>query len=215
MARDRTTQQSPHWKSSERFRTLFPAVDLDPDVLYVDKGDVLTSAGEASGVDLCLHMIRSDHGAAVANQVARTTVVPPHRDGGQAQFIPRPVSEAQASTTRTARAWALRHLNRSLSLRDLANQEAMSVGTFTRRFRDEVGVSPVQWLTQQRIERARQPLEETDRTIDRVATDSGFGTAASLRQHLHTALGVSPSSYREVAHCQCRSVIAGREARVA
>jgi transcriptional regulator GlxA family with amidase domain len=185
-----------HWMSAEHFRTLFPDVDLDPDVLYTDDGNVLTSAGEASGIDLCLHMIRRDHGAAVANDVARRTVVPPHRDGGQAQFIPRPVPEPGLASTSRARSWAMERLDRPLTLRELAAQEAMSVRTFTRRFREEVGLTPVQWLTQQRIERARQLLEETDLSIDHVAADSGFGTAASLRQHLRTAIGVSPRAYR-------------------
>lgn len=185
-----------HWKSADHFRSLFPGVDLDPNVLYADEGDVLTSAGEAAGIDLCLHMIRCDHGAAVANAVARSTVVPPHRDGGQAQFIPQPVPEPRTSSTATARAWALEHLDQPLSLRALAACESMSVRTFTRRFRAETGISPVQWLTQQRIQRARQLLEETDLTIDRIAEDAGFGTATSLRQHLHAAIGVSPSAYR-------------------
>ncbi|MET8676293.1 helix-turn-helix domain-containing protein [Streptomyces sp. NPDC004647] len=185
-----------HWKSSEHFRELYPAVDLDPDVLYADEGDVLTSAGEAAGIDLCLHMIRGDHGAAVAGDVARRTVVPPHREGGQAQFIQRPVAEPRSSSTGTARAWALAHLDRPLSLRELAAQESMSLRTFSRRFREEVGITPVQWLTQRRIERALQLLEKTDHPVDRIAADAGFGTAASLRQHLQTALGVSPSAYR-------------------
>ncbi|MER7400428.1 helix-turn-helix domain-containing protein [Streptomyces sp. NPDC000151] len=185
-----------HWRSTEDFRRLFPAVCVDPDVLYTEDGNVLTSAGVASGVDLCLHMVRSDHGAAVANDVARSTVVPPHREGGQAQYIRRPVPERQFSTTAKARAWALEQLHRPLSLRELAARESMSVRTFTRRFREEAGISPLQWLTQQRIERARQLLEETDLSVDRVAADAGFGTAASLRQHLQMALGVSPSQYR-------------------
>ncbi|NYE47619.1 transcriptional regulator GlxA family with amidase domain [Spinactinospora alkalitolerans] len=185
-----------HWRSAARFCELYPAVDLDPDVLYTDDGDILTSAGVASGIDLCLHMIRSDHGAAVANEVARGTVVSPHRDGGQAQFIRRPVPEPRVSSTGAAREWALERLDRPLTLRELAAREAMSVRTFTRRFREEVGVSPLQWLTRQRIERARQLLEETDLPVDRIAAQAGFGTAASLRQHLQTALGVSPSAYR-------------------
>ncbi|WP_163513178.1 GlxA family transcriptional regulator [Fodinicola acaciae] len=185
-----------HWRSAREFQRLYPAVRLDPDVLYTDDGDILTSAGVASGIDLCLHMIRADFGAAVANEVARGTVVPPHRDGGQAQYIRRPVPEPQISSTGKARGWALKHLHRPVTLRELAAQESMSVRTFTRRFREEVGVSPVQWLTQQRIERARQLLEETDLSVDRIAADAGFGTAASLRQHLQTALGVSPSAYR-------------------
>jgi transcriptional regulator GlxA family with amidase domain len=185
-----------HWKSAEHFTRLYPAVRLDPDVLYTDDGGVLTSAGEAAGIDLCLHMIRSDHGAAVAGDLARRTVVPPHREGGQAQFIQRPVAEPRLSSTGKARAWALEHLDRPVSLRQLAARESMSVRTFSRRFREEVGLTPVQWLTQQRIERARQLLEETDRPVDRIAADAGFGTAASLRQHLQAALGVSPSAYR-------------------
>ncbi|NSC22307.1 helix-turn-helix domain-containing protein [Streptomyces albus subsp. chlorinus] len=185
-----------HWMSTDDFRALYPRVRLDPDVLYVDEGAVLTSAGEAAGIDLCLHMVREDHGAAVANEVARRTVVPPHRDGGQAQFIRRPVPEPRVSSTGTARAWALDHLDRPLTLRELAARESMSVRTFTRRFREEVGMTPLRWLTQQRIERARHLLEETDAPVERIAADAGFGTASSLRQHFHAALGVSPRAYR-------------------
>ncbi|MYY00945.1 helix-turn-helix domain-containing protein [Streptomyces sp. ATexAB-D23] len=185
-----------HWSSADHFQQLFPAVRVDPDVLFIDDGDVLTSAGVAAGIDLCLHMVRRDHGTAVANDVARRTVVPPHRDGGQAQYIQRPVPDTQFATTTTARAWALGRLERPIQLRDMAQQESMSVRTFTRRFREEVGVSPVQWLTQQRVELARRLLESTDLSIDQVARDAGFGTPTSLRQHLQTALGVSPTVYR-------------------
>lgn len=185
-----------HWKSASLFRSLFPKVRLDEDVLYVDEGEVLTSAGEASGIDLCLHMIRCDHGASVANEVARGTVVPPHRDGGQAQFIRRPVAEPALSSTAKARAWALAHLDRPLTLRELAARESMSVRNFTRRFRDETGMSPAQWLTQRRLERARELLEESDLPVDRVAEEAGFGTAGSLRLRLHACLGVSPTAYR-------------------
>lgn len=185
-----------HWRSADEFRALYPAVRLDPDVLYVDEGDILTSAGEAAGIDLCLHMIRRDHGAAVANAVARRTVVPPHRDGGQAQFIPRPVPDPERSSTGTARAWALHHLERPITLGELAERESMSVRTFSRRFRRETGQTPVQWLTRQRIDLARQLLEETELSVDRVAADAGFGTGASLRQHMRAAIGVSPRAYR-------------------
>uniref|UniRef100_A0AAU2VPW9 Helix-turn-helix domain-containing protein n=1 Tax=Streptomyces sp. NBC_00008 TaxID=2903610 RepID=A0AAU2VPW9_9ACTN len=185
-----------HWSSADHFQALFPAVRVDPDVLFIDDGDVLTSAGVAAGIDLCLHIVRRDHGTAVANDVARRTVVPPHRDGGQAQYIQRPVPDAQLSGTTTARAWALGRLERPILLRDMAQQESMSVRTFTRRFREEVGISPVQWLTHQRVERARQLLESTDLSIDQVARDAGFGTPTSLRQHLQAALGVSPTGYR-------------------
>ncbi|MDT8909505.1 helix-turn-helix domain-containing protein [Amycolatopsis sp. PS_44_ISF1] len=193
-----------HWRSADEFRQQYPRVRLDPDVLYTEDGDVFTSAGVASGIDLCLHLIRRDFGAAVANEVARGTVcrrtgtvgVSPHREGGQAQFIRRPVAAPRPSSTGAARAWALEHLHRPLTLRELAARESMSTRTFTRRFRDEVGVSALQWLTQQRVSRAQQLLEETDRPIDRIAAECGFGTAASLRQHLQSAIGVSPSAYR-------------------
>jgi transcriptional regulator GlxA family with amidase domain len=185
-----------HWADAERFQRLFPRIEVDADVLFIDDGDVLTSAGVAAGIDLCLHMVRRDHGTAIANEVARRTVVPPHRDGGQAQYIHRPVPDPQQASTTTARAWALARLHEPIQLRDMADQEAMSVRTFTRRFREEVGVSPGQWLTQQRVERARHLLESTGLSIDQVARDAGFGTAQSMRQHLQAALGVTPTTYR-------------------
>ncbi|MFI2434389.1 GlxA family transcriptional regulator [Streptomyces sp. NPDC018693] len=185
-----------HWADAERLQRLFPKIDVDPDVLFIDDGDVLTSAGVAAGLDLCLHIVRRDHGTAVANEVARRTVVPPHRDGGQAQYIERPVPDPQQSSTTAARAWALGRLHEPIQLRDMAAQESMSVRTFTRRFREEAGVSPGQWLTQQRVERARHLLESTDLSVDQVARTAGFGTAQSMRQHLQTALGVTPTAYR-------------------
>ncbi|MFI9341431.1 GlxA family transcriptional regulator [Streptomyces sp. NPDC052773] len=185
-----------HWADAERLQRMFPKVKVDADVLFIDDGDVLTSAGVAAGIDLCLHIVRRDHGTAVANDVARRTVVPPHRDGGQAQYIQRPVPDPQQATTTTARAWALGRLHEPIQLRDMAEQEAMSVRTFTRRFREETGVSPGQWLTQQRVERARYLLESTDLSVDQVARDAGFGTAQSMRQHLQAALGVTPTAYR-------------------
>src|SRR5690606_15663124 len=185
-----------HWADAERFQRLFPRVKVDPDVLFIDDGDILTSAGVAAGIDLCLHMLRSDHGAAVANDVARRTVVPAHRDGGQAPYIQRPVPDPQQASTTAARAWALGRLHEPIQLRDMAARESMSVRTFTRRFREEVGVSPGQWLTQQRVERARHLLETTDLSVDQVARDAGFGTAQSMRQHLQAALGVTPTAYR-------------------
>ena len=195
-----------HWSSADHFQQLFPQVRVDPDVLFIDDGDVLTSAGVAAGIDLCLHIVRRDHGTAVANDVARRTVVPPHRDGGQAQYIQRPVPEAQFATTTSARAWALGRLDRPILLRDMAQQQSMSVRTFTRRFREEVGISPGQWLTRQRVERARGLLEATDLSIDQVAREAGFGTATSLRQHVQAALGVSPTVYRRTF----RAGVAGR-----
>ncbi|MDT0614271.1 GlxA family transcriptional regulator [Streptomyces lancefieldiae] len=185
-----------HWASAEHFQRLFPKVRVDADVLFIDDGDVLTSAGVAAGIDLCVHIVRRDHGTAVANEVARRTVVPPHRDGGQAQYIERPVPDPQQSSTTNARAWALARLREPIQLRDMAAQESMSVRTFTRRFREEVGISPGQWLTQQRVERARHLLESSGLSIDQVAHEAGFGTAQSMRQHLQAALGVTPTAYR-------------------
>src|SRR5262245_1701073 len=185
-----------HWLHAEHFQHVFPRVRVNPDVLFVDDGDVLTSAGAAAGVDLCLHMVRRDHGSAVANLVARRCVVPPWRDGGQAQYVQQAVREPAEATTAAARAWALTRLDHPLGLDDLATRAGMSRRTFTRRFRDEVGLSPGQWLTRQRVELARDLLETTDLPADAVATRAGFGTAAALRHHLRAALGTSPMTYR-------------------
>ncbi|MFG2501807.1 GlxA family transcriptional regulator [Streptomyces sp. NPDC048441] len=185
-----------HWASAEHFQRLFPQIRVDADVLFIDDGDVLTSAGVAAGIDLCLHVVRRDHGSAVTNELARRTVVPPHRDGGQAQYIHRPVPDPQLATTTSARAWALGRLHEPIQLRDMADHESMSVRTFTRRFREEVGISPGQWLSQQRVERARHLLESSDLSVDQVARDAGFGTPQSMRQHLQAALGVTPTAYR-------------------
>ncbi|WP_343246107.1 helix-turn-helix domain-containing protein [Streptomyces sp. SID5785] len=185
-----------HWLSADRFARTFPQVTVDADVLYVDEGPVLTSAGEAAGIDLCLHMIRTDHGAGVAADVARRTVVPPHREGGQAQYIRRPVEAPDLASTSGSRAWALRHLGEPLTLARLAARDAMSVRTYSRRFREETGLTPITWLNRQRVDRARQLLERTEHTVDRVAAEVGFGTGASLRQHFQSVLGVAPGAYR-------------------
>jgi transcriptional regulator GlxA family with amidase domain len=185
-----------HWYHAERFRELYPTVKLDPDVLFVDDGDVLTSAGVAAGLDLCLHIIRADHGAEIANRAARRCVVPPWRDGGQAQYIERPVPAAGAAGTAPTRAWALDRLGDPLTLGAMAEHARMSVRTFTRRFREETGVSPARWLLGHRTERARTLLETTDLGVDQVARRAGFGTAAALRAQFQAALGVSPAAYR-------------------
>ncbi|MBM7786281.1 GlxA family transcriptional regulator [Tenggerimyces flavus] len=185
-----------HWIHAERFRRFYPRVKLNPDVLFVDDGDVLTSAGIGAGIDLCLHVVRTDHGSDVANRTARRAVVPPWRDGGQSQFIERPLPELANATTQSTRAWMLNRLGDRLDLATMAGHARMSIRTFTRRFRDETGVSPGEWLARQRIERARHLLESTDLPVDRVARDAGFGTATSLRQHLHATLGVAPLTYR-------------------
>ncbi|MFF0411789.1 GlxA family transcriptional regulator [Kitasatospora sp. NPDC004745] len=186
-----------HWRYTRRFAELFPQVLLDPDVLYTDDGDVLTSGGVAAGVDLCLHVVRRDHGSAVANAVARNCLVPPWREGGQKQYVEAPSPlESTGQGTAAVRAWALERLDQPLALSRLADRAGMSVRTFTRRFREETGSSPGQWLTVQRTERARQLLERTDLTVDQIARESGFGTAASLRLQLRGRLDVAPSAYR-------------------
>ncbi|MFF4394254.1 GlxA family transcriptional regulator [Streptomyces sp. NPDC001480] len=185
-----------HWQVADGFRRLFPRVTLDPDVLFVEDGRFLTSAGAASGVDICLHLVRSDHGSELANTVARRCVVPPFRDGGQAQYIEQPVPDSGAASTAATRAWALERLGEPLTLAELAGHARMSLRTFARRFGDEVGLSPGRWLIQQRVVRARHLLESSDLSVDQIAGEVGFATGASLRQHLHAAIGVSPQAYR-------------------
>lgn len=185
-----------HWNLADHFRTAFPRVRVDPDVLYVDDDGVLTSAGASAGIDLCLHLIRADHGSEVANTVARRCVVPPWREGGQAQFIEQPMPPSSSAGTADARQWALEHLDLPLTMADLAERARMSHRTFARRFRDEVGTSPGRWLIQQRVFRARELLESTDLSVDRIASEVGFATGASLRQHMHEAIGVAPLAYR-------------------
>lgn len=186
-----------HWRHTGRFRALYPRVLLDPNVLFIDDGDVLTSAGVAAGIDLCLHVIRRDHGGGVANRAARRCVTPPFREGGQAQYIERPLSDPHDTTTGPTRTWMLGRLDEPVDLAELAAHANMSVRTFTRKFRDETGLSPARWLARQRVEHARHLLETTDLTVDEVARRSGFGTAVSFRQHLHAAVGVAPVAYRQ------------------
>ncbi|EAQ00286.1 putative AraC-family transcriptional regulator [Janibacter sp. HTCC2649] len=197
-----------HWQNTEDFARLFPQVDLDEDVLFVDDGDVLTSAGLSAGVDLCLHLIRRDHGATVANEVARYCVVPPWRDGGQAQFIDRPVPVMDDASTSSTRAWAMAHLDADLSVPDLARRARMSERTFARRFRHETGLTPAAWVTQQRVRHAQHLLETTDLTVDVIATRAGLGTGASLRKHCAATLGVSPQAYRRTFRGATESRIA-------
>jgi transcriptional regulator GlxA family with amidase domain len=186
-----------HWRSADDFRRLFPHIELDPMVLFTDCHNVLTSAGVASGLDLCMHMIRSDFGSAVANEVARGTVTPPHRGGGQAQYIPRLVPEPSVAATGDARAWALERLDEPIALSDMAAVSAVSTRTLTRRFREETGLSPMQWLGEQRLHRARELLEQTDLSVERIAAASGLGSGTSLRQHFQSAMGVTPTAYRD------------------
>lgn len=185
-----------HWQYADDLRRLYPHVEVDVDVLFTDDGDLVSSAGVAAGIDVCLHLIRRDHGVAVANRAARHCVVPPWREGGQAQFIDRPVPAAATDSTAAAREWALTHLDQPLDVGTLAARAAMSLRTFNRRFREETGRSPGAWITEQRVAHARHLLEVTDEPVDVVARQAGLGTGASLRQHFRADLGTSPAAYR-------------------
>jgi AraC family transcriptional activator FtrA len=185
-----------HWRYAAALRAAHPAIEVDESVLYVDDGALLTSAGSAAGLDLCLHVVRRDHGASVANAVARRLVLAPHREGGQAQFIERPVAAPQDDRLRQAMDWALRHLDRRITVADLAARAFMSPRTFGRRFTEAVGQTPQSWLTAQRVQAALPLLERTDLPVEQIALHAGFGDAAALRKHFRRSLGVTPTQYR-------------------
>ncbi|BCJ37829.1 AraC family transcriptional regulator [Actinocatenispora thailandica] len=185
-----------HWAHTAALAARHPRVTVDPDVLYVDNGSVLTSAGKAAAMDLCLHLVRLDHGSAVANAVARRLVVPPHRDGGQAQFVTAPVPASDAVPLAGLFDWALARLDRPLTVTDLARRASMSPRNLGRHFRAATGTTPLQWLLSQRIRRAQELLERTDDGIDAIAAATGMGTAATLRRHFHRTVGVPPDTYR-------------------
>ncbi|KAF1720901.1 GlxA family transcriptional regulator [Pseudoxanthomonas wuyuanensis] len=184
------------WLRADELRSRFPAIEVRPDVLFVEDGSIVTSAGVAAGIDLCLHLVMRDYGAAVANEVARMTVVAPVRAGGQAQFIPRPASQQRGDSLAPLREWACRHLDRPISLAELARRAHLSERTLTRKFRAETGTSPLQWLLQQRLGRARELLETTALPMERIAESCGLGSADSLRQHFAGRIGIAPAAYR-------------------
>jgi transcriptional regulator GlxA family with amidase domain len=186
-----------HWAHADEFAARFPAVKLDPGVLYVDEGNILTSAGTAAGIDLCLHVVRMDFGADVANAVARRMVVPPHRDGGQAQYVDDPMPDGPgADLFGDTMAWLQEHLAESITVEDLARRSAMSPRTFARRFRATAGTTPMQWVLRQRVLLAQRLLETTDEPVDRIAELAGFGSPAGLRQHFNRMVRTSPTAYR-------------------
>ena len=186
-----------HWAATGLLAAHFPAATVVDDVLYVDDGDVLTSAGLASGLDLALHLVRRDHGAAAAAELARWNVVAPHREGAQAQFISTAVPDTGESTLAATCRWALTHLERPLELADLAAHAQLSERSLLRHFRAEIGTSPRQWLLRARLDRARELLETTTLPIEDIARRAGFPTAAALRSRFTTTLGASPSAYRK------------------
>jgi transcriptional regulator GlxA family with amidase domain len=191
-----------HWRATDRLAQKHPAVTVDPDVLYVDQGQVLTSAGASAGLDLCLHVIRRDHGATAANAAARLAVAAPHRTGGQSQYIKRSIPGTSGQSLARTREWALSHLGEPLPVRRLARHAALSERTFARRFVEETGGPPAQWLLTARIDLAKQLLESADHSIEEVARRVGLGTAANLRARFHKATGTSPSSYRQTFNRQ-------------
>jgi transcriptional regulator GlxA family with amidase domain len=189
-----------HWAAADLFRTRFPAIDLDPDSLYVDEGRILTSAGASAGVDLCLYMVQRDHGAAAAADAAKLAVAPLHRSGGQAQFIVRNQRPANVIGERTqlddVLAWIEQNAHRELTLSDIADHAAMSVRTLNRRFQAETGQTPMQWVNGVRIRHAQELLERTSRGVERIGRDVGFTSAANFREQFRKLSGVAPQSYR-------------------
>lgn len=185
-----------HWRYGDRFMALFPKVTFVPDVLYIDEDELATAAGSASAIDLSLHVIRRDHGPAVANSVARRLVVPPHRDGGQAQFIEQPVREEE-SRLAFVLDWARGRLHQDIGIDELAEEAAMSRRTFDRQFRQTTGVSPKQWLINERVVLSKELLETTRFSVEEIATRVGFGTAMTLRHHFRSQVGISPTLYRQ------------------
>ncbi|MFG3489984.1 helix-turn-helix domain-containing protein [Streptomyces sp. NPDC047972] len=198
-----------HWAHTDVLTGRHPRITVDPDVLYVDGGSVLTSAGKAAAMDLCLHLVRLDHGAAVANTVARRLVVPPHRDGGQAQFVTTPVPAPGSHPLAALFPWVLERLDRPLTVEDLARRAGMSSRHLGRHFRAVTGTTPLQWLLTQRIRYAQELLETTDDTVDTIATATGMGTATTLRRHFARTVGVPPDTYRRTFRIRARDALGG------
>ncbi len=185
-----------HWRYAEAFAQEFPQVDVVPDVLFVRDGPIATSAGTAAGIDLCLHLLREGHGSGVANAIARRMVVPPQRDGGQAQFVEAPARPPEAGALAGLLDWAIAHLDEDLSVAVLARRAAMSERTFARRFRDETGTTPHHWVLAQRVALAEELLESGDLPIEEVARRCGFGSGTMLRHHFTRLRGTAPTAYR-------------------
>ncbi|MBT2517711.1 DJ-1/PfpI family protein [Streptomyces sp. ISL-90] len=185
-----------HWHYTDALARRHPAVHVDENVLFVDEGDVLTSAGAASGVDLCLHLIRRDHGVALSNAVARRLVAAPYRSGGQAQYVPRSVPEPLGDLFAATREWAIARLDEPLTVASLARHARVSPRTFSRRFVEDTGYTPMQWVLRARVDVARELLERSDLGVEQIADRVGLGTGSNLRLHFQRILGTSPSEYR-------------------
>ena len=191
-------RSTTHWMYTDRLAEMFPATAVDPDVLFVQDGLVVTGAGTAAGIDAALHIVRTELGASAANVVARRMVVPPQRDGGQSQFIQTPVAECQSDSFAKVTEWMLEHLDHDLTVDLLARKALMSPRTFARRFRAETGTTPNAWLNRQRLLRAQQLLEETSLPLEEIARETGFGAAAVMRHHFLKVLQTTPTQYRRV-----------------
>ncbi|MBA4865515.1 helix-turn-helix domain-containing protein [Streptomyces sp. PSKA54] len=185
-----------HWRHAAELAVRHPRTRVEPDVLYVDEGTVITSAGTAAGIDACLHIIREEHGVEVANAIARRMVVPPHRDGGQAQYVERPLPHSPCDTVGGVLAWMEEHLDEEITVEGLAARAHMSQRTFARRFQQETGTTPYRWLLRQRVLLAQELLERSDETVDAIAGRAGFGNAAAMRHQFLRALGTTPNAYR-------------------
>ncbi|WP_369225322.1 helix-turn-helix domain-containing protein [Streptomyces sp. R39] len=185
-----------HWRHAELLARRYPRTRVEPDVLYVDADPVITSAGTAAGIDACLHIVRKEQGPEVARKIARRMVVPPHRDGGQAQYIERPLPEGPCDTVGEVLAWMTEHLDEEVTVEQLAARALMAPRTFARRFQQETGTTPYRWILRQRVLLAQELLEGTDETMDAIAGRTGFGTAAALRHQFVRALGTTPNAYR-------------------
>jgi AraC family transcriptional regulator, transcriptional activator FtrA len=190
-----------HWKYAATMAQMYPDIDVDPDVLYVQDGHVITSAGTAAGLDACLHLLRQELGAELTNIIARRMVVPPQRDGGQAQFIDRPLPVAASLSLAPVTDWMMQNRRADLSVEQLAARAHMSPRTFARRFKADFGATPAAWLARQRLMHAQRLLESTELGLDRVAYESGFGSAAVLRQNFARTLGLTPTAYRARFAC--------------
>lgn len=190
-----------HWMYAEAMAAMYPQIDVDPEVLFVQDGRIITSAGTAAGLDACLHLLRLEIGAELTNRIARRMVVPPQRDGGQAQYIDRPLPAVQSDSLSAVTGWALENLGEELTVDHLAARAHMSPRTFARRFKAEHGATPAAWLARQRIIRAQRMLERTDLGLDRIAQECGFGSAAVLRQNFARVLGTTPTAYRATFSC--------------